>query len=174
MIEDILQVKELQVDYLEKPVLKNISFNAKVGEFIGIIGPNGAGKSTLLKSIRGLTKITTGEVRVASKLLTKLKEKEKAQVIAYMQQEVNKGFGISAKQMVLAGRYPYLNWWQHESQQDYEIAEKYMKFTGVWQLADKDINLLDCNIDCRFFESCRKTTARQVDKDLTRTRMKKK
>ena len=40
--------------------------------------------------------------------------------------------------------------------------------------ADKDINLLDCNIDCRFFESCRKTTARQVDKDLTRTRMKKK
>ena len=77
MIEDILQVKELQVDYLEKPVLKNISFNAKVGEFIGIIGPNGAGKSTLLKSIRGLTKITTGEVRVESKLLTKLKEKEK-------------------------------------------------------------------------------------------------
>ena len=142
MIEDILQVKELQVDYLEKPVLKNISFNAKVGEFIGIIGPNGAGKSTLLKSIRGLTKITTGEVRVASKLLTKLKEKEKAQVIAYMQQEVNKGFGISAKQMVLAGRYPYLNWWQHESQQDYEIAEKYMKFTGVWQLADKDINFM--------------------------------
>ena len=51
MIEDILQVKELQVDYLEKPVLKNISFNAKVREFIGIIGPNGAGKSTLLKSI---------------------------------------------------------------------------------------------------------------------------
>ena len=142
MIENILQVKKMQVDYLDKSVLNDISFYAKRGEFIGIIGPNGAGKSTLLKSIRGLKKITSGEVEVNNKRLLVMSEKERAKEIAYMQQEVNKGFGFTAKQIVLAGRYPYLNWWQHESKNDYDIAEKYMKFTGVEHLADKDINYM--------------------------------
>ena len=69
MIEDILQVKELQVDYLEKPVLKNISFNAKVGEFIGIIGPNGAGKSTLMNVLTGQILMDKGQIYINGKLL---------------------------------------------------------------------------------------------------------
>lgn len=42
--------------------LKNVSFNVKKGEVVGIIGSNGAGKSTLLKVISGVMKPTTGSV----------------------------------------------------------------------------------------------------------------
>jgi len=42
---------------------KNISFNLKKGETLGIIGVNGAGKSTLLKQIAGVIEPTSGEIK---------------------------------------------------------------------------------------------------------------
>ncbi len=44
--------------------LKNISFDIKKGDCVGIIGYNGAGKSTLLKILSRITEPTTGKVRI--------------------------------------------------------------------------------------------------------------
>ncbi|WP_277966218.1 ABC transporter ATP-binding protein [Pantoea trifolii] len=46
----------------KKWVIRNITFDVKQGETIGIIGVNGAGKSTLLKMITGTTQPSEGEV----------------------------------------------------------------------------------------------------------------
>ena len=44
--------------------LKNISFEVKKGEVVGLIGSNGAGKSTMLKVVSGVMKPTKGKVYV--------------------------------------------------------------------------------------------------------------
>ena len=41
-----LDVKNVVSGYAGKPVIRDVSFAAAEGEFIGIIGPNGAGKSS--------------------------------------------------------------------------------------------------------------------------------
>lgn len=43
---------------------KNISFEAKEGEILGILGPNGAGKTTLLRMIAGIMKQSSGKIEI--------------------------------------------------------------------------------------------------------------
>jgi ABC-type polysaccharide/polyol phosphate transport system ATPase subunit len=50
------------------PALNNVSFAAPEGSTFGVIGRNGSGKSTALKLIAGITKPTSGTVRVRGRI----------------------------------------------------------------------------------------------------------
>jgi lipopolysaccharide transport system ATP-binding protein len=52
--------------------LKNVSFDVKEGEVIGIVGRNGAGKSTLLKILSRITEPTEGKVRIRGRVASLL------------------------------------------------------------------------------------------------------
>lgn len=60
-------VKREKKDYFY--ALKNISFEAKEKEIIGILGKNSSGKSTLLRIIAGIYKPTEGSIKTNGKII---------------------------------------------------------------------------------------------------------
>jgi branched-chain amino acid transport system ATP-binding protein len=68
----LLEVTDLNVYYGAIHALQGISFNVDQGEIVTLIGANGAGKSTTLKTVSGLLRPRSGEVRLYDQSITTL------------------------------------------------------------------------------------------------------
>ena len=62
MSETIIEVKNLEKQYMKSKVLNDVSFEIKKEAIIGLVGPNGAGKTTIMKILGGLTIPSAGTV----------------------------------------------------------------------------------------------------------------
>ena len=63
-MKPIVKVKNLQFNFAENSILRDINFAVEPGEFLGVIGPNGGGKSTLLNLLAGFLRPSQGEVLI--------------------------------------------------------------------------------------------------------------
>ena len=71
-LKNALSMKKIQGEDKEFWALKDISFELKKGEALGIIGSNGAGKSTLLKILSEVVVPTSGSVEINGNLASVL------------------------------------------------------------------------------------------------------
>ena len=67
----ILQVDGLNQYYGGSHILRNVAFEAKLGEVTVVLGRNGVGKTTLLKSLMGVVPVKAGSVQLAGEDITK-------------------------------------------------------------------------------------------------------
>ena len=88
--ETMLEVKNLSVKYPRgNAVLKNVTFNVKKGEIVGLMGDNGSGKTTLLLSILGLKKPFSGRIMLNGRDAAKMSFTEHARQIGFIFQNPN-------------------------------------------------------------------------------------
>src|SRR5438105_13448433 len=60
--EEIIQVKEVTVEFTGFKALNELNFSVERGELRVVIGPNGAGKTTLLDAITGKVRPSAGHI----------------------------------------------------------------------------------------------------------------
>ena len=66
-MENLVEVRNLKKIYGSKEAVKDISFNIKRNEILGLLGPNGCGKTTTIGMMLGLLKPTDGEILINGK-----------------------------------------------------------------------------------------------------------
>lgn len=72
-----VKVENLQKQFTDNPVFKDINFTIEQGEFITLLGPSGCGKSTLLRCIAGLTTVDTGKILLQGRDLVPLSPQQR-------------------------------------------------------------------------------------------------
>lgn len=135
----IIKAEKLSFSYQDLVVLREVNFDVRLGEFIGIIGPNGGGKTTLLKLILGFLKPTSGSIQVFGKT-----PPESVSRIAYVPQTVrfDKQFPISVLEVVLQGRLSNLTWYGQYHKDDKQAAYEALEKVGLIHLKDRAFGTL--------------------------------
>jgi len=139
---NILEVQNLVCGYGDSPIIRDLSFNVKAGEFLGIVGPNGSGKTTLLRVLSGLLVPTVGEIRLEGGGVKNYTRNELAKMIAFVPQLMEPVEGFSVLEMVLLGRTPYVQRFRFESDEDVQIAKWAIKELQAMEFIDKDVSKL--------------------------------
>ena len=68
----MLEIEKINVSYGDLQALWDVSFQVKEKEIVALIGPNGAGKTTTVKTISGLLRPLTGEIRFEGVAMAKV------------------------------------------------------------------------------------------------------
>ena len=126
-----IRLDAVQFTYPSGFGLARIDLSIERGERVAILGPNGAGKSTLLKLMLGLLHPREGEISIAGDVLSRMSRRELAQVIAMVPQDLLLPYALTAREVVLLGRTPYLHRYRGPTHEDLEAVQAAMAATDL-------------------------------------------
>lgn len=139
---DAISVKNLDVAYEDKYIIKNMNLEIPKGKITMIIGSNGCGKSTLLKSIARIITPKKGEIKLDGVSLKAQAPKEIAKKMAVLPQSPIVPSGLLVKELVSYGRFPHQKAMGGLKEKDIEMINWAMKVTGIFELADRTVDSL--------------------------------
>ncbi|KXZ17633.1 ATP-binding cassette domain-containing protein [Bacillus nakamurai] len=139
----MIEVNSLSGGYGERLIVKDVSFTAEKGEFLGILGPNGSGKTTLMKLLTGMMAPEKGDVLLCGRPVGAYKPRELAKIMAVLPQQTEQAFTFTVKETVSFGRYPFQKGlFRQTNQKDEEIVQEAMEMAGIAQYAHQSVRHL--------------------------------
>lgn len=121
--------------------LRGASFRLAGGTICALVGVNGSGKSTLFKALMGFVTPTTGRVEINGRPVS---EAQKQSWVAYVPQaeEVDWTFPVNVHDVVMMGRYGYMNFLRIAKAADRAAVEESLRRVGMWDYRDRQIGEL--------------------------------
>ncbi|MEC4819762.1 MAG: metal ABC transporter ATP-binding protein [Scytonema sp. PMC 1069.18] len=136
-----IDIENVTVAYHGKVALHSASLKLKPGSISGLVGMNGSGKSTLFKAIMGFVKPTTGRVLIDGLPIRMVQKKN---LVAYVPQseEVDWNFPVSVYDVVMMGRYGYMNILRIPKAKDKQVVKESLERVQMWSMRDRQIGEL--------------------------------
>ena len=121
--------------------IRDVSFTLQGGTTCALVGVTGSGKSTLFKSLMGQIKPKSGSIRLCG---LPVPQALKRNLVAYVPQseEVDWQFPVSVYDVVMQGRYGYLNFLRLPKAEDKRKVQEAMERVGIAHLAQRQIGEL--------------------------------
>ena len=127
-----IEIRNLTVAYGENIALENLNLDVEAGSLMALVGPNGAGKSTLIKTILKFLKQITGEIKINTKTL------------AYVPQRnsVDWDFPTTLFDVVEMGCYGRVGFFKRVSKEEKQKVLKAIEQVGMLDFKDRQISEL--------------------------------
>lgn len=135
-------VKDVTVRYNNgHTAIHDVNFHLEGGTTCALVGVNGSGKSTLFKSLMGLIKPQQGEITLCG---FPIAQALKQNLVAYVPQseEVDWQFPVSVYDVVMQGRYGYMNFLRIPTALDKQKVQQAMERVDIAHLAHRQIGEL--------------------------------
>lgn len=102
-----LEASNITVHARGRAIVDGAGLTIGPGELVGLIGPNGAGKSTLLRAMLGLTPRASGSVALDGADFAAMPARDRARAVAFLPQDRRVEWRLTARDVVMLGRYPH-------------------------------------------------------------------
>ncbi|WP_298553367.1 ATP-binding cassette domain-containing protein [uncultured Algibacter sp.] len=142
----LIKLNKVSVSYGERPIVNNISWIIKPGEFWQLIGPNGSGKSTILSLISG----DNPKGYMADMMLFGIKKGSGETVwdikknIGFYTSEILHGFKRkdSIESMIISGFFDSIGLYRQPTDKQIAIAHKWLILLNMFHFKDKSFQFL--------------------------------
>lgn len=125
-----------------RTLLHPLSLTFPSGKVTGLIGHNGSGKSTLLKMLGRHQSASEGRVLLNSKPLEEWNSKAFARQVAYLPQHLPAAEGMTVRELVAVGRYPWHGALGRYGEEDRQRVEEAIALVGLKPFAQRLVDSL--------------------------------
>lgn len=138
----ILSLTDVTVEIGGARLLDNVNCVIPGSGIIGLVGQNGSGKSTLMRLMARQLRQTRGRATLEGNDLRALSDRLFAQQVAYLPQSVPAAPGMTVRELVSLGRYPWHGMLGRFADDDARQVEDALRVTGTDRFANRIVDTL--------------------------------
>ncbi|WP_226597824.1 ABC transporter ATP-binding protein [Marinobacter nauticus] len=135
-------VRDLAVHIGSTAILHNINLAFNEGQVTALLGHNGSGKSTLLKTLARQIPASAGEVRLEGEAAKSLGARAFARIVGYLPQHPPGTDGLTVRELIALGRYPWRGPLGRYSDADYALIDQAIADTDLKPFEHRSVDTL--------------------------------
>ncbi|MDB6454980.1 ABC transporter ATP-binding protein [Falsirhodobacter sp. 20TX0035] len=138
----LFDLRDLRVSVPGRVLLHGVSLSIPAGRMVALIGHNGSGKSTLLKTLARQMRPESGHLAFESRALAYWPARDLARRLAYLPQHTPPAEGMTVRELVALGRYPWHGALGRVTPHDRRVVEAAIAECGIGPFADRLVDTL--------------------------------